>query len=44
MSLDTDADVDDVAVSMNKVSVTPIHIDMTNYTMLEELKKWNLSL
>lgn len=44
MSLDTEDDVDDVAVSMNKVSVTPIHIDMTNYAMLEELKKWNLSL
>jgi broad specificity polyphosphatase/5'/3'-nucleotidase SurE len=26
----------------NKVSVTPIHYDLTNYNFLEELSQWNL--
>jgi 5'-nucleotidase len=42
MLLDTEDDVDDLAVMKNKVSVTPIHYDLTNYNFLEELSQWNL--
>lgn len=42
MLLDKDEDVDDLAVMQNKVSITPIHYDLTNYEFLKELSKWNL--
>lgn len=42
MILDTDEDIDDVVVMQNKVSVTPIHYDLTNYKFLKELHKWKL--
>lgn len=44
MNLDTEDDIDDVVVAKNKISITPIHIDMTNHKMLDELKKWEISL
>ncbi len=40
MILDTDDDVDDIVVMHNKVSVTPIHYDLTNHHFSEELKTW----
>lgn len=42
MILDSDEDVDDVAVMQNKVSVTPIHYDLTNYKFLKELSGWKI--
>ncbi len=42
MLLDTDEDVDDVAVMQDKVSITPIHYDLTNFAFLEELSKWKI--
>lgn len=42
MLLDKDANVDDLAIMNNNVSITPIHYDLTNYNFLEELNKWNL--
>ena len=42
--LDEDDDVDDLVVMEKKVSITPIHYDLTNYDFLEELKSWNLKL
>ncbi len=42
MVVDADEDVDDVAVMQNKVAITPIQYDLTNYEFLEELKKWKL--
>ncbi|MCC7429944.1 5'/3'-nucleotidase SurE [bacterium] len=42
LSFDTENDVDDVAVSQNKIAVTPITYDLTNYRFWEELKDWNL--
>ena len=44
MNLDTDEDIDDVVVARNKISITPIHVDMTNHHFLEELRKWDLSI
>jgi hypothetical protein len=26
------------------VSVTPLHLDLTNYELLEEIRGWNLQL
>ncbi len=43
MLLDSEDDVDDVVVNQNKVSVTPIHYDLTNYEFLQDLKKWNMT-
>ncbi|MBS4028909.1 MAG: 5'/3'-nucleotidase SurE [Ignavibacteriales bacterium] len=39
---DTEEDIDQVAVMNKFVSVTPIHYDLTNYDMLDELQKWKL--
>lgn len=43
MILDSDKDIDDVLVMNKKVSVTPIHYDLTRYDFLEELSKWKLT-
>lgn len=40
MILDHGNEIDDPVVMENKVSVTPIHYDLTNYSFLEELKTW----
>ncbi len=42
MVLDHGDDIDDPVVMQNKISVTPIHYDLTDYSFLEELKKWQL--
>jgi len=42
MLLDTEDDVDDLVVMQKKVSITPVHYDLTNYNFLKELSKWNL--
>jgi len=42
MILDKDDDIDDVAVTQNKVAITPIQYDLTNHKFLTELKKWKL--
>ncbi len=44
MNLDTEDDIDDVVIAKNKISITPIQIDMTNHRMLEELRKWDIGL
>lgn len=30
------------AIAEHRISVTPIHLDLTNYPLLEDLKTWNL--
>ena len=42
MHLDTDPDVDDVVVTENKVSITPIRYDLTDHEMLAQLKEWGI--
>lgn len=42
MILDKDNDIDDVVVLQNKISVSPIQIDLTHHSFLEELKGWDL--
>ena len=39
-----DADSDFKAVEDGYVSVTPLHLDLTNYKLLEEIRAWNLDL
>jgi 5'-nucleotidase len=34
-------DTDVSAIQANKISVTPIHFDLTDYCLLENLKEWN---
>jgi len=43
VKLEQDGDVDDRAVLDKKVSITPLHYDLTNYKYLEELKSWRIS-
>ncbi|MFI5250841.1 MAG: 5'/3'-nucleotidase SurE [Bacteroidota bacterium] len=40
--LDTALDTDHIAVMNHYVSVTPIHYDLTDYPMLDILKKWDV--
>ncbi len=35
---DTDEDIDDIAIRENRISITPIHYDLTNYGFLEQLR------
>jgi len=35
---DKDADIDDIAIRDGKISITPIHYDLTNYDFLEALR------
>ena len=39
-----DAESDFKAVEDGYVSVTPLHLDLTNYKLLEEIRAWNLGL
>lgn len=43
VELDEEEDIDQRAILNNKVSVTPIQFDLTNYAMLENLRSWNLT-
>ena len=36
-------DIDEYAISNNCIAITPIKCDMTDYTMLEDLKNWNIN-
>ncbi len=43
VEVEEDEGVDDRAILNHKVSITPIHYDLTNYGYLEELKRWDFS-
>ncbi|MEK6570014.1 MAG: 5'/3'-nucleotidase SurE [Bacteroidota bacterium] len=42
LQLDQDEDIDQVAILKNYISITPIHYDLTDYSMIETMKHWNL--
>jgi 5'-nucleotidase len=44
LQLDSDPDVDDVAVLDNYIAITPIQFDMTNYKVMEDLHKLKIGL
>jgi 5'-nucleotidase len=37
---DAGPDTDFYAVRNNKVSITPLHVDLTRYSVVDELKHW----
>lgn len=39
---DNDPDTDIVAVKNNKISITPIHFDLTNHDLIKSLNEWNI--
>lgn len=43
-TIEIDEDVDDRAILQNKITITPVHYDMTCYAFIPELKKWNIQL
>jgi len=43
IQIEEDEAVDDRAVIQNKVSITPIHYDLTQYAMLSALNSWKLN-
>jgi len=42
VKLETEPDVDDRAILNNKISITPVHFDLTNYEFLSELREWEI--
>ncbi len=42
--LDTDEDIDEVAISNQYVSITPLQYDLTDRNLLRSLKEWDLSI
>lgn len=43
VKIEEDDEVDDRAILNNKISITPIHFDLTEYSYLDVLKKWSLT-
>jgi 5'-nucleotidase len=43
-SFGADPDVDGAALHRGLISITPIHCDMTDYRVLEDLKQWGIAL
>ncbi|NUN69598.1 MAG: 5'/3'-nucleotidase SurE [Bacteroidetes bacterium] len=44
VELDEEEDIDQRAILNNKVSVTPIQFDLTDYPMLDRLRSWDLTV
>lgn len=42
VKLEEDENVDDRAILNNKISITPVHFDLTNYNFLGELEHWKI--
>jgi 5'-nucleotidase len=42
LEVDTDSDIDQVAIKKNYVSVTPIHFDLTDYETFDKMKSWKI--
>lgn len=40
--VDTDKDIDQVAIRNNYISITPIHFDLTDYETFKKMKNWHL--
>lgn len=41
MDIDVESDTDIAAIKRNEISVTPIFFDVTNYQLIDSLRKWN---
>ncbi|MFA6456599.1 MAG: 5'/3'-nucleotidase SurE [Bacteroidota bacterium] len=42
VELDEEEDIDQRAILNNKVSITPIQFDLTNYSMIDKLRSWHI--
>jgi 5'-nucleotidase len=42
LEVDTDPDIDQVAIRKNYVSITPIHFDLTDYETFNKMKSWKV--
>ena len=42
LELDIEEDVDQKAIMNNKISITPLQFDLTDYKSFEDLKKWDV--
>jgi 5'-nucleotidase len=42
LEVDTDSDIDQVAIKKNYVSITPIHFDLTDYETFDKMKSWKV--
>ncbi|MCA9734657.1 MAG: 5'/3'-nucleotidase SurE [Deferribacteres bacterium] len=42
IDVEKEPEVDDVAITQNYISVTPLHYDLTNYNFLSDLRGWKL--
>ena len=40
--LDNDLEFDQTSIAENYISVTPVHYDLTDYSLLDELKSWKI--
>jgi len=43
LELDHDDDIDQRAILNNKVSITPLHYDLTDYATFDSLKQWDVN-
>ncbi|MFQ5750748.1 MAG: 5'/3'-nucleotidase SurE [bacterium] len=43
VQLENDLTIDDCAIMNNKVSITPLHYELTNKSYLDELKTWEIT-
>lgn len=43
VQIEQESDVDDNAILNKRVSITPMHYDLTNYDYLDELKSWEIT-
>ena len=43
VELDEEEDIDQRAILNNKISITPIQFDLTDYKMIEQLKGWKIT-
>ena len=44
VNVEKEEEFDDRAVMNNKISITPIQFDLTNYKFIDELNKWDFNL
>jgi 5'-nucleotidase len=44
LDIDTEEDVDEVAVRNNYVSITPLQYDLTDHKLISQLKNWDIAI
>gem|GEM_PF-2898456 len=43
MEVETNSDIDDRAIIENRISITPIQLDLTCYPALSQLRNWRIT-